>query len=161
MDLIAAKRVKEILATKELTDTVRLRTLGHAAIESTYFTSPLWLDDFNGSGIVYSEGVYENATPSTKHHIPGREVGKGTPYCHFPTIEDWVNAFIKVLHSNRGGKGAPIDAIPMEDYVLRLSANHYFIGIIEGEETQEQAQEREAAQYLKNLKSAIGHMMVV
>ena len=155
MDLVAAKHVKDILAAKGLTDTVRLRTLGHAAIESTYFTSKLFIDDNNGAGEVYFKGAYPNATPSTKHFIPHGETGRGTPYCHFPTVEDWVNAFLEVLHSEHGGLGSPIDAITLENYVERLSANHYFYH--DDKHTQEQA----AAQYLNNLKSAIGHMMMV
>jgi hypothetical protein len=86
---------------------------------------PLEQTDFNISGINYA-----GQKLATKGVLkPVKEwANKNKPeyYAKFRNYDDWAKDYKRILSSNRGGKGKPIEAPTLKEFTNRLSANYYF-----------------------------------
>jgi hypothetical protein len=92
--------------------------IAQIAHESNNFTSNLLNTHNNASGIVYNPKWQKNA-----------QAGEQLPennnyyYARFNTLNDWAKAYYHILKRKTN---SPLDAINIEDYVLRLKAHNYF-----------------------------------
>jgi len=87
--------------------------------------SPLEQTDFNISGINYvNQKLASRGRP--KKVKEWADKNKPEYYAKFRSYDDWAKDYKRILSSNRGGKGKPIEAPTLNEFLNRLSANYYF-----------------------------------
>lgn len=86
---------------------------------------PLEVQDFNISGIrfVGQKGATKGVTRPVKEWA-----NKNIPeyYAKYSNYDAWAKDYKRILSSNRGLKGKPIEATNLQQFIDRLRANYYF-----------------------------------
>jgi flagellum-specific peptidoglycan hydrolase FlgJ len=86
---------------------------------------PLEQTYFNISGINYV-GQKLATRGVTKPVKEWKNKNVAEYYAKYRNYDDWAKDYKRILSSNRGGKGKPIEAPTLTEFLNRLSANYYF-----------------------------------
>jgi len=124
--IVNEQSVKQILLSVGFPKETISLFLAQAGFESGgfNFNSNVNKTDNNLTGIIWLNKPYQNATKG----LPMPKSDGNGFYAHFPSIEAWAKDFKRILSLNTGGKGRPIDAKDVMEFVTRLKANGYFGG---------------------------------
>jgi len=87
---------------------------------------PLERDDFNISGINYAgQKLATRGVMKPVKEWKNKNVAEY--YAKFRNYDDWAKDYKRILSLNRAGKGRPIEATTLNEFLNRLSANKYFM----------------------------------
>ena len=90
---------------------------------------PLEVQDFNISGInfINNKALQKNAVRGVmKPKREWKDQNKPEYYAKFANYDAWARDYKRILSSNRGMKGKPIEATNLQQFTDRLRANYYF-----------------------------------
>lgn len=92
--------------------------IAQCLLEDNWYTSNVFNQDKNASGIKWINKPYQNATRGLKSNDGGY-------YAHYNTYHDWAKDYVRIL-SIKGSAGRPIDATTAAQFGNALRANGYF-----------------------------------
>ena len=94
--------------------------------ETGWFSNKSYNIDRNPGGVTWNDNYVKFASqrPGTSKGSL-RPSNEGGNYVHYDSWDNSAKDWLRVLNLNRGGKGRPLEAANITDYVTRLIANGY------------------------------------
>jgi hypothetical protein len=131
----------ELLKKNNVKDFIIPYAISQMINETGWFNNKSYILDRNPGGVTWSEKYIidsKNRPGTSKGTL--RPSGEGGNYVHYDTWDNSAKDWVRILNSNRGGKGRPLESLNITDYVSRLIANGYMAN---------------STGYLKNMKGIL------
>jgi hypothetical protein len=128
-----ADQLREALTCQGYKEPQLSELMAQAAHETAGFNSTNAINNNNFGGIKFQSTLKNITVPSTNFAVPKSEdpeKGRGVPYAHFNSIDDFAEKWVPLAHlserKNGNNIGSPLQANTIADYVRRLKLNGYF-----------------------------------